>query len=450
MKRTHSLAQAHGLRRASPTRDDNGGDPVVRREDVATTRTQKRAPTGWFAASLPLSILAALAVIACGGKHEEAHDDNHDDRARPHEHEGSNAASHADGDRADNIVRIAREMIRDLRVTTTKAEARAAGERVSVLAELVVNQDAYAEVASPSTARVTRVLVRAGDEVTANQPLVELSSGDMTKARAEVSAADARLVLARTALERKEALLAERLIPEREVTDARAAVTEAEAARTVAGGGLAQFAGAQGSSGLVLRAPVAGTVIDRNVVIGQLADPSKTLFRIGDLSKLWLIAHVFERDAVRVRVGATGTATFAALPGKTVEGTIGWIGREVETASRTVPVRLEIPNADGVLRPGMSASVSLPVGDIGGAGGGQIVAVPIAAVQRVADKWVVFVPRGPGEFEAKAIGRGRDLGGEVEIFGGLAAGDVVVVDGAFLLKAELVKASGEGGHDHEH
>lgn len=391
--------------------------------------------------------LAVGLVVACGNKSadtERSHDDKHDD----HHEAGSNA--HHEGGDESNLVRIAPEMIRDLRVTTTKAEARAAGERVSVLAELVVNQDAYAEVASPSTARVTRVLVRAGDEVKANQPLVELSSGDMSKARAEVQAADARLALARKQLERKESLLAERLIPEREVADARAAVTEAEASRTVAAGGMSPFAGAQGGNGLVLRAPVAGTVIDRDVVIGQLADPSKTLFRIGDLSKLWLVAHVFERDAVRVRVGTTGTASFAALPGKTVEGTIGWIGREVETASRTVPVRLEVPNPDGVLRPGMSASVSLPIGEVGGQSGGQIVAVPIAAVQRVDDKWVVFVPRGPGEFEAKPIGRGRDLGGEVEVLGGLTAGEVVVVDGAFLLKAELVKARGEGGHDHEH
>lgn len=394
-------------------------------------------------------LFVAAVLAACSGKSAGKHDDHddhdHDDGSAP----GSNTIAHEHRDDHDeNAVRIAPEMLRDLRVTTTKAEARAAGERVSVLAELVVNQDAYAEVASPSTARVTRVLVKAGDEVKANQPLVELSSGDMAKARAEVSAADARLALARKTLERKEALLAERLIPEREVSDARAAVTEAEAARTVAAGGLTQFAGAQGGTGLVLRAPVAGTVIARDVVIGQLADPSKTLFRIGDLTKLWLVAHVFERDAVRVRVGAKGTAMFAALPGTTVEGTIGWIGREVETASRTVPVRLEVPNPDGVLRPGMSASVSLSVADT--ASGGQIVAVPIAAVQRVADKWVVFVPKGPGEFIAQPIGRGRDLGGEVEVLSGLAAGDVVVVDGAFLLKAELVKARGEGGHDHDH
>lgn len=387
--------------------------------------------------------LVALAALACGGKREEA--DHQDDHAQA---AGSGAEHHDEHDEREGgkrTVRIAPEMIRDLRVTTSKAETRAAGERVSVLAELRVNQDAYAEVASPSAARVVKVLVKAGDEVKLNQPLVELSSGDMAKARAEVQAADARLALAKKALERKEGLLAERLIAEREVLDARAAVAEAEAARTVAAGSMKQFAGSEGGNGLVLRAPVAGTVIDRDVVVGQLADPSRTLFRIGDLSKLWLIAHVFERDAVRVQVGSVGTASFAALPGKTVEGTITWIGRVVETTSRTVPVRLEMPNADGVLRPGMSASVSIPVGQVGG----QVVAVPIAAVQRVADQWSVFVPRGPGEFEAKPVGRGRDLGGEVEILSGLAPGDVVVVDGAFLLKAEFDKARGEGG-DHDH
>jgi cobalt-zinc-cadmium efflux system membrane fusion protein len=343
-------------------------------------------------------------------------------------------------------VRIAPEMIRDLRVTTAKAEARNAGERASVLAELRVNQDAYAEVASPAPARVSRVLARAGDEVKLNQPLVELASGDLSKARAEAQAADARVALARKHLERKQALLAERLIPEREVIEAQAAVAEAEATRTVAAGTLRPFAGAEGGGGLVLRAPVAGTVIQRDVALGQLVDPSKTLFRIGDLSTLWLVAHVFERDAVRVQIGGLGTATFAALPGKTVDGKIVWIGREVETASRTVPVRLEVANPDGVLRPGMSATVSIPVGDIGG----RVVAVPIAAVQRVRDQWAAFVPRGPGVFEVKPIGRGRDLGGEVEILSGLSPGDEVVVDGAFLLKAEFDKARGEGGHDHHH
>lgn len=388
------------------------------------------------------TICIALLLAACGsGKSDDDHAEHgHATHPEP-------AGEHAAGDHTEpdlKTITIAPEMLRDLRVTTAKAEARAAGERVSVLAELRVDQDAYAEVASPAPARVVRVLAKAGDEVTANQPLVELASGDMAKARAELRAADARLAVARQNLERKQALLADRLIPERDVIEARAAVTDAEAARTVAAGALELFAGAQGRNGLVLRAPVAGTVIDRDVVVGQLADPTKTLFRIGDLSTLWLVAHVFERDAVRVQIGAKGSASFAALPGKTVEGTITWIGREVDAASRTVPVRLEIPNTDGVLRPGMSASVSIPIGEAGG----QVVAVPIAAVQRVGDAWAVFVPRGPGSFEVRPVGRGRELGGEVEILNGITPGEEVVVDGAFLLKAEFDKARGEGGHDH--
>lgn len=395
----------------------------------------------------------ALALVACGGKKDE-HDEHgkaeahadHDDLAVAGTASGQHYDSNDERPGAAQTVRIAPEMIRDLRVTTAKAEARAAGERVSVLAELRVNQEAYAEVASPSSARVVRVLAKAGDEVKANQPLVELTSGDMSKARAEASAADARVALAKRNLERKQGLLAERLIPEREVIEAQNAVAEAEAARTVAAGALRQFAGAEGGTGLMLRAPVAGTVLERDVVVGQLADPSKTLFRIGDLSKLWLVAHVFERDAVRVQIGTSGTASLAALPGKTVEGKIVWIGREVETTSRTVPVRLEVANPDAVLRPGMSATVSIPVGETSG----QVVAVPIAAVQRVGDKWSVFTPKGLGVFEAVPVGRGRDLGGEVEILSGLTPGTEVVVDGAFLLKAEFDKARGEGGgHDHD-
>jgi cobalt-zinc-cadmium efflux system membrane fusion protein len=385
------------------------------------------------------TICIALLLVACGnGTSDKDHTD--DDHAAHSEPAGEHA--HADSDL--KTITIAPEMLRDLRVTTAKAESRAAGERVSVLAELRVDQDAYAEVASPVPARVVRVLAKAGDSVTANQPLVELASGDMSRARAELRAADARVEVARQNLARKQALLADRLIPERDVIEARAAVTEAEAARTVASGALEPFAGARGRTGLVLRAPLAGTVIDRDVVIGQLADPTMTLFRVGDLSSLWLVAHVFERDAVRVQIGARGSASFAALPGTTIEGTITWIGREVETASRTVPVRLEVPNPDGVLRPGMSASVSIPIGE----SGGQVVAVPIAAVQRVGDTWSVFVPRGPGSFEVRPVGRGRELGGEVEILTGLAPGEEVVVDGAFLLKAEFDKARGEGGHDH--
>jgi len=390
----------------------------------------------------------ALAGLACRGDRGDRHDE------ASHGSAGHGGAGEAAGSLAQLVgagdaprtVRIDPDMIRDLRVTTARAETRASGERVSAPGELQVNQDAYAEVAAPSPARVERIVARAGDEVAAGAPLVVLHSADLGRARAEGDAAGARVDVARKNLERKRALAGERLVAEREVIEAEAALTEASAQAEVAAAALRQLGGSAGGSGLTLRAPVAGTIIDRDVVIGQLAEPSRTLYRIADLSTLWLVAHVFERDAVRVRVGGTGSAAFAALPGRTVDGTIRWIGREVDPSSRTIPVRLDIPNPDRVLRPGMSATVSIPLGDATGAA----LAVPVAAVQRVGDDWAVFVPRGEGVFEIRPIGRGRDLGGEVEILRGLAVGDEVVVDAAFLLKAEADKARGEGGHDHEH
>ncbi|HEX2688876.1 MAG TPA: efflux RND transporter periplasmic adaptor subunit [Kofleriaceae bacterium] len=342
------------------------------------------------------------------------------------------------------MIEIAPDMMRDLRITTAKAQARAAVETVSALGDLRVNEDAYAEVASPVSARVTRVLVRPGDAVIAGQALVELLSPELVQARAELEAARARLEIARKNAERKRALAADRLVPEREVIEAESALTEADAAYKVAASVLRKFGPVAGEAVLAIRSPIAGVVIERSVVQGQLADPSKTLFRIGDLSTLWLHAHVFERDAVRVQTGRTASATFAALPGKSTEAVIQWIGREVDASSRTIDIRLDVPNPDAVLRPGMSATVSIPLGDIGP---NAVVTIPAAAVQRAGASWAVFIPHGPGQFEIRPIGRGRDLAGDVEVLSGLAADDEIVVDGAFLLKAEADKASGGAAHE---
>lgn len=384
-------------------------------------------------------VFACLVLTACGSKPRA---EEHDDHGGDHDDHGS-AAARDHG--APDQIRIAKDMLRDLRVTTGRAQARAAGETVSALGELHVNEDAYAEVASPVTARVVKILVKPGDPVTEGQVLAQLSSPELAESRAGIEAARARLDVAKAAAERKRQLAAERLIPEREKLEAEAALAEAQAAYTVAASGMRKYAGASGDAMLAIRAPIAGTVIDRTVLMGQLADPAKTLFRIGDLSTLWLIAHVFERDAVRVQVGAKATASLAALPGATSEAVIRTIGREVDAASRTIAIRLDVPNPDGTLRPGMSATASIPLGEPGGA---PVVVVPAAAVQRVGASWAVFLPRGNDTFEVRAIGRGRDLAGDVEVLSGLVPGDTLVIDGAFLLKAEADKARGGGGHEH--
>lgn len=358
--------------------------------------------------------------------------------------------AHEDNASADSsVVKIDAGMMRDLRITTQPVESRSGVEEVILLGDLGVDQGRYAEVSTPIAARVTRLLVNAGDAVAPGAALAELASSELGKARADYLSSTARVALAESALKRKQELAAERIAPLREVQEAEAAAAEAHASQRSALAALAAFgvpvpttdAVLREASVFHLRSPVRGSVIERNAVIGQMLDPTTAAFRVGDLSTLWLSGHAFERDAVRIRKGATARVTFPALPGQNFSGTVTLVGREVERESRTIPIRISVENQAGLLRPGMSASAGVPVGESGAA----ILAVPVGSVQRVRNEWCVFVPKDTGTFEIRQIGRGRDLGGEVEVLSGLKAGETVVVDGAFLLKAQAEK--GSAGHD---
>lgn len=361
------------------------------------------------------------------------------DAAKPVEPPAAEANTEAGG---RNEVKVSDEMRRDLRVTTAAVEEHRGAQAQSILGELTVNENAYAEVGAPLAGRIIQLQAALGDSVRTGAALVTLQSGELARARGEVATAEARLSLAQRALERKRTLNAERIVPTREVQEAEQEATAAEEALRAARSTL-QALGAEpsgdASSNLIVRAPVAGTVIERSAVLGQMADPAKPLFKLADLSTLWLIVHAFERDAVRLRTGEEARITLAAIPGQTYAGKVSFIGHTVDSDSRTVPVRIELKNPNRELRPGMSATAWLPLGDEKSV----LLTVPASALQRVRDRWCVFVPKSESAFEVRPVGRGRDLAGEVEIVSGLKAGDTVVVEGAFLLKAETEKGSGE-------
>jgi cobalt-zinc-cadmium efflux system membrane fusion protein len=157
------------------------------------------------------------------------------------------------------------------------------------------------------------------------------------------------------------------------------------------------------------------------------------------------VVHAFERDAVRIRHGSTARVSFAALPGRGFTGSVTLVGKQVDASSRTIPVRIEVANTEQLLRPGMSATAWVAVGKTSE----RVITVPVAALQRIENEWLVFLPTGQDTFEIRPVGRGRDLGTEIEIVSGLKAGERVVVEGAFLLKAEAEKARSEGS-EHEH
>lgn len=391
----------------------------------------------------------AVGCVDAGGSDPSrpvaSRDEHHDHRVA--DGRGGETAATASGDAG--LLRIAPDMLRDLRMTTAHAELRPAGEAVAALGEIQVNEDASAEVGSLIPGRVVDVLAGLGDTVVRGQPLARLQSVELGRARAAYRSAVAAGELAERTLRRARQLGQQRLVPLREVHSAEAAEAAARAELEAARGALRALGIDNGEeqgeiSAFTLVAPMAGRVIERNVVRGQAVDTTRPLFRIADVSRLWVIVQSFERDALRLRTGAQARVLIPALPGRSFAGSVELIGVQVDRRSRTVPVRVALENNDGILLPGMSATAWLPLGEEKG----SLTAVPAAAVQHLENRWVVFVPAGSGAFEIRSVGRGRDLGGEIEILSGLLPGETVVVDGSFLLRAEAEKAHGAGGHHH--
>ncbi|HEV2846752.1 MAG TPA: efflux RND transporter periplasmic adaptor subunit [Thermoanaerobaculia bacterium] len=395
-----------------------------------------RAWMSWIALLLPLA--------GCGGSpkemEEEAGHAGEEHAGEEHEAETPEAE--------EGVLVVDAEVLRDLKLTTFPAELRPGGEGVTALGELKVNESAYAEVGVPIPGRVVRLIASPGDYVRRGQPLAGIQSVELGQARAQRTAAQARAELARQTVERKRGLAEERIVSRGELQRAEAAAAEAEAELRAAEASVAALGvgggGAGDISGFTLLAPISGTVLERAAVQGQTADPSRPLFRIGDLSRLWLVAQAPERDAVRVRAGSPAEITLAALPGQKFRGEVDWVGREVDAHSRTVPVRIVLPNEGGQLKPGMFATAFVTTGGQGE----RVVAVPTGALQRMDDQWAVFLPRGEGRFEVRPVERGRDLGNEVAVLSGLKPGERVVVEGAFILRAEAEK--NEGGAEHHH
>jgi cobalt-zinc-cadmium efflux system membrane fusion protein len=219
-------------------------------------------------------ILLAAALLS--GCKETPHDEEHAS------HKASPAPAGAAHEAAPaGSVTIDPEMLRDLRITTAPAEARSGGEGVMVLGELRVDEDADAEAGSPVAARDIRILAAPGDTVKPGQALVELQSVELGKARAELLATQARAELARQTLSRKRVLVAERIAPERELEEAKAEATAADANLRAARASLRALGlsnedveSTGGAEALfTLRAPISGIVLERSASAGRSRTP---------------------------------------------------------------------------------------------------------------------------------------------------------------------------------
>jgi Cu(I)/Ag(I) efflux system membrane fusion protein len=178
-------------------------------------------------------------------------------------------------------------------------------------------------------------------------------------------------------------------------------------------------------------APADGDVIDKKVINGQRVAAGEELYRIADHSQVWLIADVAEADIALIDVGMKATATLRANPTLPVEGKVTLIYPVLKPETRTVSVRIELPNLEGLLRPGMYADVLFE-----GEDGAAVAAVPQNAVIDSGMRQVVLVAMGDGRFAPRAVKLGRRGGGFVEVVEGLKVGEEVVTSATFLIDAE--------------
>lgn len=191
---------------------------------------------------------------------------------------------------------------------------------------------------------------------------------------------------------------------------------------------------------LSFRSPVSGIVMDKKAVQGMRFMPGEALYQIADLSSVWVIADVFEQDIGLIKNGAKATVNINAYPGKTFTGRVAYVYPTLNPETRTVPVRVELANAGGLLKPGMFAQVELPVG-----ARGQVITVPVSAVIDSGTRQIVLVDQGDGRFESREVKLGARSDTHVEVLDGLKDGEPVVVAANFLIDAESNLQAALGG-----
>ncbi|MBI1208853.1 MAG: efflux RND transporter periplasmic adaptor subunit [Azospirillum sp.] len=207
-----------------------------------------------------------------------------------------------------------------------------------------------------------------------------------------------------------------------------------------------QRLGRRGSASrtLSITAPADGVILDKIAVRGMRFMPGEMLYKIADLSRVWVIAEVFEQDLGQIRPGQKAEVSLNAFPGRPFAGKVDFIYPTLTAETRTVKVRVELANPDGELRPALYATVVLaaPQGD------GQVLAMPDSALLDTGSRQVVLVERGEGLYEPRPVRTGVRADGYVEVRDGLVAGDIVVVRANFLIDAEANLRAALGHFEH--
>ncbi len=351
-------------------------------------------------------------------------------------------------------------------VATVREESVA--EEIRATGRLTVNDNQTWRVGAVTEGRIVRVEANPGDHVKAGQVLARMHSHDVHEGRAEYRKAINELSRARSAeayakqvrdrarrlYDLKAGALEQVDRAEAELKNAQAAVELAQAELERCKTHLVDFLQvplneaeghpqgthteeAHGDEDLIpVKAPATGTLLERKVTAGSVVATAAEMFVISDLSTIWMVANIGEAAISRVRAGQPVRIEVQAQPGRSFAGRVIKLGEQLDPATRTLPVRIELANPGGLLKPEMYADAQLASG-LSGSG----IYVAESALQEIKGQTVVFVEKAPGQYDARPVETGRSLDGRVAVLHGVAPGDRVVVKGAFILKSQLLKKS---------
>lgn len=372
---------------------------------------------------------------------------------------GGGEASSADADTGaagEERVTLTAQQVANAGFTFAVVEARTEAGTLEATAQIEAAPDRVAKIASRVPGRILAVNAALGDRVSAGQVLVTLDSPEVGQAKADYLSALATLDVAEQTASREKQLFERRISAEREWREAEAEALRARAAKDAAENRLhalglsereLETLRSEGhySATMTLRSPLGGVVAERTAAVGAMVEPMNALLTVMDLREVWSVVDVYEQNLRQIRVGQDVEVTTTAYPEQVFRGRVANIGAVIETQTRSVKVRVVLPNREDRLKPGMFATV-------GFRGAVQSLTpklyIPVTAVQRDGNRTIAFVPVSDRVFAVREITVGTQAGDLLEVTAGLAAGDRVVTTGSFLLKSELRR--GELGEREEH
>lgn len=371
----------------------------------------------------------ALAAAAC---RERAHT----------EERGEAGAQEKERDHGRGEIRLSAAAVERSKIRVGEAKRQALAGVLQVPAEVRLDPDRTAHVTPIVQSQIAEVRVKLGDQVEKGQPLAVLRSVELGEASASVRSAKAAVSVAEDALARQRQLLDAGVGAQRNLVEAEGELRKAKAALSAAQVRAGIYGGAGGG---VVKSPLDGTVIERHATAGEVASPERPLFVVGDVSRVWVVGRVYEKDVGAARTGMPATARLQAYPERAWTGEIDFVSAVLDEATRSAEVRMTLSNAEGLLKPGLFGSILLAGPDAGV----PPIVVPEGAVQELDRKTVVFVPAGePNAFVAKAVVPGARAEGWVELVSGLGESEKLVVEGAFTLKSAALAAELGEGHAH--